>query len=78
MPRTNNPFSGKSFITREDEASKVSDSGKPIAPAGTAVELKNWVGNNPELAGIALEAELARAHPRMTLVEHLETITNDH
>ena len=41
-------------------------------PEGTAAEILEWVGDDPQRARAALEAEQASSSPRVTLVATLE------
>lgn len=43
-------------------------------PTGTTKEILEWVGDDPERAQRALDAELASDKPRKTLVEPLEEL----
>lgn len=46
-----------------------------IRLAETVTEVKTRVGNDPDLAAEALEAERAAAKPRKSLIAYLEAIT---
>jgi hypothetical protein len=43
---------------------------------GTAADVLAWVGEDPERAAEALEAEQAKDKPRSTLVKQLEKLAN--
>lgn len=45
-------------------------------PSGTISELKTWIGDDIERARAALEVEMAKEQPRVTLVEYLEDSVN--
>lgn len=53
-----------------------SDSDQTGVPDGTVEEVKDWVGDDPDRAQQALDAENARPTPRTSLVTHLEGIAN--
>ncbi|HEX2578689.1 MAG TPA: hypothetical protein VHK88_20260 [Aquihabitans sp.] len=46
------------------------------APAETIAEIKDRVGDDPDLAAQALALEQASPNPRVTLVEHLSAVVN--
>lgn len=53
----------------------------PAPPTGldieaTAADVLAWVGEDPERAGEALDAELAKDKPRSTLVKQLEKLAD--
>jgi hypothetical protein len=43
---------------------------------GTAADVLAWVGEDPERAAVALEAEQAKEKPRSTLVKQLEKLAD--
>ena len=46
-----------------------------LADDATAAEVLEWVGDNPDRAAEALEAEQAKDKPRSTLVKQLQKLT---
>jgi hypothetical protein len=42
-----------------------------VVPDGSIAEVLDWVGDDPDRATLALEAELAKESPRSTLVDKL-------
>ena len=44
---------------------------------GTVADVLDWVGDDPELAQAALDAEEDRSKPRVTLIDQLETIIEE-
>jgi hypothetical protein len=47
---------------------------EPLPADGTAADILAWVGDDPERAELALEAEQAKDKPRSTLVKQLEKL----
>jgi len=63
----------------DDEAAALLEPPKEEPPAeldidGTAADVLAWVGEDPERAAVALEAEQAKEKPRSTLVKQLEKL----
>ena len=48
----------------------------PVPVDGTAVDVLDWVGDDPERAAEALAAEQAKDKPRSTLVKQLEKLAD--
>lgn len=60
-----------SRVDGEPEGGKVDEPPASLADASTAAEVLAWVGEDPERAAEALEAEEAADKPRSTLVKQL-------
>lgn len=60
----------------EEEAEDTEEESGDEVPDGTVDEVKEWVGDDPEKAQKALDAENESDTPRSTLVDHLEGLTN--
>lgn len=47
----------------------------PVPPSGTITAVLDWVGDDPERALAAMEAELDSARPRQTLLDRLDALS---
>lgn len=70
------PECGSTEYREEGAESDVPTYDGDQVPDGTADEVRAWVGDNPERAALALEAEQAREKPRSTLVDQLAKLTS--
>ena len=71
------PAAYRVFDAPEPEAAQQetpADSGDEV-PDGTITEVKAWVGEDPDRAQAALDAEGTKDNPRVTLVEYLQSLT---
>lgn len=69
------PFTkGTTVEFTDDEAKHLGDEWAGDTAPDTVAEIKKWVGDDPDRAQQALDAETARSKPRKTLVDFLTTI----
>lgn len=59
----------------EEEVAQAAEAGYPTD--GTVEDIKAWVGDDPDRARIALDAEDTRDKPRSTLVDSLRAVAGE-